>query len=133
VCGWRLVRGEGHWIGGAEINLVATFLAGMAVSGGLVVLLGFGWPALVLGGAFMVAYSLRTQRHSRSVFYALDYLVDPVPDPDPTGGPGRELLEPRPDRPAPSGGTPALRAPEPPRPVTFLPRGDGPRALPVSD
>jgi hypothetical protein len=93
------VRCEGHWIGGAEINVCATFVAGVVVVGGA--LLVFGTSPLVYGAGalFVVAFGLCAQRRSRALFFAIDYLVDPVLDPRP--GEPRDVLQ-RGDRAPPS-------------------------------
>jgi len=110
VCGWLLVRSEGHWIGGAELNIVGTFTVGMVVAGGLTLAAGFGPLACGVGAVAMIAFSLGTHRTCRALFYALDYLIDPTPDEEgPSTGFDRD---PEDDGPT-----------DHPRPVHFVPHG----------
>lgn len=101
ACGWRLVRSDGHWIGGAEINICATFVVGVLVAGAA--LFAFGNEPLVYaaGALFVTAFGLAAQRRSRALFFAVDYLIDPLADDDERTGPGepREFLEPLDDAP----------------------------------
>ena len=91
VCSWRLERGPGHWVGGSEINMLVTFPAGGVVVGAAVLIGGMGPVSVVAVAAATVAVSLLFYRRSRSLFLALDYLVDPTPDPA-TGTGGETLL-----------------------------------------
>jgi uncharacterized protein (DUF983 family) len=107
ACGWFFERGEGHWIGGSEINMIATFWTACPLFIGANVAFGFSWISLVLAGAFTVAFSLAIYRPSRCLFIAFDYLVDPRYDPS-DGGPGGD-----PDHPDHPGVPPlGTRAPE---------------------
>lgn len=118
VCGWRLERCLGHWVGGNEINALVTFTAGITVYVGAALAYGLGpvsvWIATVFTGAFGVAF----YRPSRSLFFALDYLLDPDPDsesgppPSDRGGGGPERNVPPPD--PPRGPRGVARAPLPP-------------------
>lgn len=85
-CGWAFERGPGHWLGGTEINMLITFPAGLLISLPLVLLTGGAAWALALGAVATVAVSLVTYRRSRCLFFAIDHLLDPVPDAS-TGGP----------------------------------------------
>ncbi len=80
VCGWRFERCPGHWVGGNEINVLATFPAGIAAYAVAVLAFGAGALALGLATAATVAFSLAFYRSSRGLYFALDYLIDPVPD-----------------------------------------------------
>lgn len=121
-CGWCFVRCDGHWIGGAEINLFATFMAGVVVLGAGVFLLGNDLWVHGVGALFVVAFAVATRRRSRALFYACDYLIDPDPDGVPPTGSGRDFQDEAPDEPGPRSGGPGRRAEaEPVRPVTFVP------------
>jgi len=97
ACGWWFERGAGHWIGGSEINMIATYWAACITFISASAFFGFSWVLLVLAGAFTIAFSLAIHRPSRCLFIACDYLVDPLYDPtdgddegpeDPPPGPG---------------------------------------------
>jgi uncharacterized protein (DUF983 family) len=83
VCGWRFERCPGHWVGGNEINVLATFPAGIAAYAVAVLAFGAGALALGLATAATVAFSLAFYRSSRGLYFALDYLIDPSADPAP--------------------------------------------------
>jgi uncharacterized protein (DUF983 family) len=92
VCGWRFERCPGHWVGGNEINLLATFPAGIAAYGVVVLAFGAGATSLVLATAATVAFSLAFYRSSRGLYFAMDYLIDPTADapPSPSDRGGRD-------------------------------------------
>jgi len=115
--------------------VLATFPAGIAAYAVAVLALGAGAASLVLATAATVAFSLAFYRSSRGLYFALDYLIDPVADAAPPstdrgggdrrGGPRRGPRE-RPDAdhrcgaaPAPdaSGATSASSAPPCPAPA----------------
>lgn len=79
-CGWRLIRGPGHWVGGNEINVIVTYpfcvLAMMAPA----VAIGPSFAAAAVGGVVALAMGLAIHRPARSLFFAIDYMIDPNPD-----------------------------------------------------
>lgn len=100
-CGWAFERGPGHWLGGSEINMLLTFPLGIAVSLPLVLMTsGSAW-SLALGAVLTVTLSLLTYRRSRCLFFALDHLLDPVPDRSSGGPPPRDGEEPDGNEPGP--------------------------------
>jgi uncharacterized protein (DUF983 family) len=109
-CGRRLDRDEGHWLGGAEIHMVLTFGASAAVALPLVLLTDLPGPAYDALALAHLLGSLALYRHSRSLFLAMDYALDPTGDAPPGPRPGPEPPgEPVPV-PAPgSGGIPRRR------------------------
>lgn len=131
-CGWRLIRGPGHWVGGNEINVIVTYpfcvLAMMAPA----VAIGPSFAAAAVGGVVALAMGLAIHRPARSLFFAIDYMIDPNPDlsagdegsddPD-SGGDGRDGGGTRaPDR-GPGGGAADSRIEVPVVPVP-TPRPD---------
>ena len=80
TCAWTFERGEGHWIGGAEINMIATYWVGCLTFLAIHVVFGMSMTSLVAAALFTIAVSLVLYRVSRSLFVALDFLADPVPD-----------------------------------------------------
>lgn len=77
ACGWYFERGPGHWIGGSEINMFVTFWVASSLFLVLNWLVGFSWVSLVLAAAFTTGFALAIHRPCRSLFFALDYLIDP--------------------------------------------------------
>jgi hypothetical protein len=126
ACGWRFERCAGHWVGGNEVNLLGSFAAGVAAWAVSAAFLGLAPAAAWIGTAATGVFSVAAYRRSRCVFFALDYLLDPEPDPacaaarddgEDAGGGDRDR---RRDRP-----------PDAPRP--FAPDGPAARArVPVS-
>lgn len=113
ACGWRLERGPGHWVGGTEINILATYGIAVPLFTAVVLLFGLSAVTLTATALFTVAFPLLTYRHSRALFFALDYAIDPTPDPSeagPRGPSGDPRDHPEPDAPPPP---PAPRAPSP--------------------
>jgi uncharacterized protein (DUF983 family) len=88
ACGWWFERGEGHWIGGSEINMIATFWTACPLFIAVNLAFGLSWLSMVLAGAFTVGFSLAIYQPSRCLFIAFDYLVDPRYDPRDGGGDG---------------------------------------------
>ena len=80
VCGWRLERCEGHWIGGTEVNMLLTFPAGVITLGAFGYFFGWSLWTPVFGALFTIPFSLAVFRRSRCLFYAVDYLFDPTRD-----------------------------------------------------
>jgi len=116
ACGWLFERGDGHWIGGSEINMIVTFWTACPLFIAASLTLGFSWGILVLAGAFTVAFSLAIHRPSRCLFIAIDHLFDPRPDPsddggDGPGGPATRPGVPPPQRRVPGDGGHTSRAP----------------------
>ena len=97
-CGWRLERCHGHWVGGNEINLLATFPVGIAAFAVSALAFGLGPVSVTLATIATGTFSLAFYRSSRGLFFALDYLIDPAPDLSsmPPTDPG-DLRDPRPD------------------------------------
>jgi uncharacterized protein (DUF983 family) len=130
VCGWRFERCPGHWVGGNEINVLATFPAGIAAYAVAVLAFGAGTASLVFATAATVAFSLAFYRSSRGLYFALDYLIDPVADAAPPSadrGDRRDGPRERPDADHRCGAAPAPTAsaapPATPRgPESFKPR-----------
>ena len=123
VCGWRFERCTGHWVGGNEVNLLGSFAAGVAAYAGAAAFLGLGPAAAWIATAAAGLFSVAAYRRCRCVFFALDYLLDPVPDPtcaaardddrDTDGGGDRDRRRDAPRPPGPP--TPDARAvPAPP-------------------
>jgi hypothetical protein len=121
ACGWRFERCAGHWVGGNEVNLLAAFTVGVAAWAVSAAFLGLTPAAAWIGTAATGVFSVASYRRSRCVFFALDYLLDPEPDPtvaaarddgpDAAGGdrdPRRDWPDSPPRPPAPGG--PAARA-----------------------
>lgn len=80
ACGWRLLRDDGHWLGGSELNMLVSLPAGLCFCLALGSIFGFKpWVALA-GGFSTVGFSLWFFRRARCLFYAFDYWVDPQPD-----------------------------------------------------
>ncbi|MFQ5845844.1 MAG: hypothetical protein ACE5JG_12750, partial [Planctomycetota bacterium] len=119
-CGWRFERCAGHWVGGSEVHMFATFGVGALLLMPLVVLFCHSTLALTLAMAVHTALSVWLYRYSRAFFLALDYLVDPSREGG--GGDGGREAAPGPaGAPPPSGGgVPRPRR----RPVRV--RADGP-------
>ena len=112
ACAWRFERCEGHWVGGSELHMLITFGVG-ALCVLPVVLFGRVGPwTLALAAVVHTTFSLAIYRWSRSLFLALDYLLDPSsasgeddrdrdvlyspPDPQPRSGARARLPAPRP-------------------------------------
>jgi uncharacterized protein (DUF983 family) len=110
-CGWRFERCPGHWIGGNEINLLATFPFGIFVYFVSALFLGLGPVSVVLATAATGAFSVAFHRPSRGLFFAIDYLIDATPDGSgPEPGPDRGFHGDGPDD-APSPPSPPPSAP----------------------
>jgi hypothetical protein len=88
VCGWRFERCLGHWIGGNEINVLATFSAGVATWLACLPIVGLGTASVAIATAVTAAFAVAFYRPSRGLFFALDYLLDPATDPPPVSPPG---------------------------------------------
>ena len=119
ACGWRLERCLGHWIGGNEINVLATFTAGVATWLACLPFLGLGNASVAIATAVTAAFAVGFYRPSRGVFFALDYLLDPVPDPPPASPPdapdGDRDRDPR------RGPSPSAPGPRPRSSESFIP------------
>jgi uncharacterized protein (DUF983 family) len=105
TCGWLFERGEGHWVGGNEVNLLVTFPVSVAVLALPAVALGPSFWTAAAGGALALALGIAAHRPARCLFFAVDYLVDPAADPP---GPGPDDLRGPPtlDGPPPHGPAP---------------------------
>lgn len=79
-CAWPLERGPGHWVGGSEIHMLVTFPAGIAMFGVLALVFGVTPWTLAVGAVATLAFSLGFLRPSRCLFFAIDYLIDPMAD-----------------------------------------------------
>ena len=96
-CDWRLERGTGHWVGGSEVHMFASFGLSVIVFGPVVALSGFSRGAIVAAMVGHVVLSLALFRYSRAFFLCMDHYFDPVAEKsdDPDSGPGcGELLIP---------------------------------------
>ena len=128
VCGWRFERCDGHWVGGNEVNLLAAFTAGVFAWAIAAAFLGLTPAAAWIATAATGIFSIASYRRCRCVFFALDYLLDPEPDPasfalraglrdddtDPGGDRDRLRDAPRAPGPPPPNG---FTAPAPPTPA----------------
>jgi len=110
-CGWRFLRDHGHWLGGTEINFIVSLPAGVALILGLGALLGYGTLTAILCGLGTVAFSTLFYNRARSLFYGLDYWLDPaLPEAD--GGEDwlRSFFDGLPPGPAAPGGATRARS-----------------------
>jgi len=99
-CGWEFERGHGHWVGGSEVHMFASY--GLSIFLFLPVLL-FADPTPALLTTVIVghlALSLLLHRYSRALFLAVDYLVDPADPPQGDDGEGGMPMGLGPDLPA---------------------------------
>ena len=78
-CGWIHERGEGHWVGGSEVHMLASYLFSVVLFGPLVVLSGFSMAGCAAAVAGNIAFSLLFYRYSRAIFLVADYCIDPDP------------------------------------------------------
>lgn len=67
-------------MGGNEVNVLATFPVGIAAYAVAALAFGAGPAAVAAATGAAVAFSLAFYRSSRGVYFALDYLLDPVAD-----------------------------------------------------
>ena len=74
-CGWRFERGEGHWVGGSEVHMLASYALSMLVAIPVIVFYPATPVAYLIVGH--VALSIALFRYSRAVFLGVDYLIDP--------------------------------------------------------
>ena len=111
ACGRRLDLDEGHWLGGAEVLMAASWGFGMFVLCPIVFFADLPDGAVHGLGAAHLGLSVALFRTSRAVFLALDYAVDPSDD-RPQGPPGADDADPAP-APAPAPGL--ARPPRRPR------------------
>lgn len=110
-CGWAFERGPGHWVGGNEVNLLVTFPVSVAALAVPAVALGPSWWTAAAGGLLALVLGIAAHRPARCLFFAIDYLVDPVQDPSHGDGDGRG----RGDDPAPAPPPGSPEVPVPPR------------------
>ena len=112
ACAWRFERCEGHWVGGSELHMLITFGVGTLCVLPVVLLTRFSPWTLALAAVVHTAFSLAIYRWSRSLFLALDYLLDPS---DGSGGDDRDrdVLYSPPDPPPRSRARTRISAPEP--------------------
>jgi uncharacterized protein (DUF983 family) len=136
-CGFRFVRGVGHHLGGAEVNVLVTFPVGVLAAAVPAIVWGASYATAAAGGLLAAILGLAVQRPARAVFYAIDYLVEPdwtpgdEDDDDDRGGGG----EPDTPVPLPGGGGKKLPLVELPVPLP-APRPDAepdPRPAPLPD
>ena len=78
TCRWPLERGAGHWLGGSEICMVATFWIVCLAAITFHRFVPLSWVTMTFTAAATVGVSLAVYRVSRSLFCALDYAIDPV-------------------------------------------------------
>lgn len=88
-CGWTFERGEGHWVGGSEVHMFASY--GLSVLFCVPIVVFAGTTPVALGAvvATHVVVSLVVFRYSRAVFLGLDYYFDPAPPPGKDDDDGR--------------------------------------------
>ena len=79
-CGRRLDRDEGHWLGGAEVLMAASWGVGSLVLFPIVLLADLPDAAVHGLAAAHLAFSISIYRTSRAIFLALDYALDPSDD-----------------------------------------------------
>src|SRR4051812_14492373 len=79
-CGRLFERCPGHWIGGAEIDLIASFTVGALAFVPAALVLGLCPLAAAIATAATGVFSVAFYRPSRGLFIALDYLADPTDD-----------------------------------------------------
>jgi uncharacterized protein (DUF983 family) len=88
-CGWEFERGAGHWVGGSEVHMFASYGLSVILFVPVLVLVT---PTPALLGAVIaghVVLSLLLFRWSRALFLGIDYFIDPArPDHDDDDGPG---------------------------------------------
>jgi len=77
-CHWRFERGDGHWVGGAEVHMFASYLLSVFVCIPALILMGRTPLAMGLVMAGHVAVSLAVFHFSRAVFLGMDYWFDPT-------------------------------------------------------
>lgn len=110
ACGRRLDLDEGHWLGGAEVLMAASWGFGTLVLCPIVLFADLPDGAVHGLGVAHLGLSAALYRTSRAVFLALDYAVDPSVDAPPRP-PGDDDADPAP---AP---TPMPGLAGPPRPL----------------
>ena len=96
-CKWRFERGDGFWVGGSEVHMIASYGLSMLVC--LPVILIAGATPVILGCAIVghVVFSLLAFRYSRAAFIGIDFLLDPgLPPPPDDDHRAREPARPRP-------------------------------------
>jgi len=102
-CGWKFERSDGHWVGGSEVHMMASYGISMVVAVPVII---FVKPTPLLLSAVIgghVLLSLLLFRLSRALFLGLDYMCDPAAPESPDDGFDdgiAELLQP----PPPAGG-----------------------------
>ena len=77
-CGWIFEREEGYWTGAIAVNLVvAEFLA---AAGAIPLAIMQASPVLVMGIGvpLVIALPFLFNRHSKSFWMALDFMIHPV-------------------------------------------------------
>lgn len=104
-CGFRLERGPGHWIGGSEINLIVTYPVCVALFVVPAFLTGGSWAMAAAGGLVACVMAVAIHRPARGLFFALDYLIEPLWESGDADGDGRSGGDPgEPAAPRPGGG-----------------------------
>ena len=82
-CRWRFERGEGFWVGGSELHMIASYGLSMLVCLPVIFIAGATPLILTCAIAGHVVFSLLAFRYSRAVFIGIDFLLDPGPPPPP--------------------------------------------------
>lgn len=124
-CGLRFVRGEGHQIGGAEVDVIVAFGVGVVVAAVPAVVWGASFVTATVGGVVAALVGVVVQRPARGIFYALDYLVEPDWKPDDDDGDDDRGRDPDGDAPAPLPGDGGRKHPVVELPIPFpVPRPD---------
>ncbi len=100
-CDWRFERGCGHWVGGSEVHMLASFGLSVIVFGPVVALGGFSQGAIFVAMVGHAVLSLALYRYSRAAFLCMDHYFDPVAEKsdDRDDGPACGELAPRPRTP----------------------------------
>ena len=85
-CGWKFERGEGHWIGGSEVHMLASYGISTVIAVPVII---FVKPTPLLLSAVIAGHvllSLLLFRFSRALFLGLDYMCDPGAPESPDDG-----------------------------------------------
>ena len=99
-CGWTFEREEGHWVGGSEVHMFASYGLSVLLFVPILILMTPTPAMLAAVIAGHVALSLLLFRFSRAFFLGVDFMLDPAkPGDDDDGGGGLFVISP-PDRPA---------------------------------
>ena len=85
-CGWKFERGEGHWVGGSEVHMFATYGISTMLAVPAFIFLR-PTPLLVCAViAGHIILSVLLFRYSRATFLCFDYMLDPEVPHNPDDG-----------------------------------------------